>query len=76
MPWQPLLPLVALLLQPPTVSARQHYMFVGSQQGSAVIHSVVFDDATRFLWEDQTIAANTSHSWLAFNVGGAERGHA
>ncbi len=55
------------LIAPPAAS-RRHHLFVGNLNMPAAIHSLVFDDESFQINVSRTITADSSHSWITFNV--------
>lgn len=60
--------LVLVTTQVPAAAARRHHLFVGNLHRPAVIHSLVFDEDTLQLNVTRSLAADSSQSWLTFNV--------
>ncbi len=73
-PWSPPPPIIALLLllrllgTPRPVASRQHHLFVGNMNMPAAMHSLAFDDESFQINVSRTVAADSSHSWITFNV--------
>ena len=60
--------LLVYLLLITSATAKTHHLFVGNLLLPASIHALEFNDETLTLIKTKTIAADSSHAWVAFDV--------
>ena len=55
------------------VLSRRHHIFVGNRYLPAAMHGIAFDEETLQINITRTMLADSSHSWIAFNVSSLTR---